>query len=335
MDQDQTQGRVHPSPCDGHFSATREGRKGQETLEGTEERYRLLAENVSDVIWIRDMNLRFTYISPSVEGLTDYSAEEAMNLSLEKTYAPDSIEKGRAALAEEISLERKKDADPNRVRTLEMEGYCKDGSTIWTEASMRFFRDSNGRVTGILGVSRDITRRKEAEDALRKAQEELERRVEERTAELRKANEELEARRTKLEEANTALKVLLDRREKDKRELEETLLLNVKSLVLPYLESLEGSNLDEKQRSLMEVLESNLNEALSPLIRRLSSKYLALSPTEIRVADLIRQGRSSKEIAQLLGLSNRTIEAHREKIREKIGIKNKKINLRTRLMSMV
>ena len=190
-------------------------------------------------------------------------------------------------------------------------------------------------MTGILGVSRDITRRKEAEDALRKAQEELERRVEERTAELRKANEELEARRTKLEEANTALKVLLDRREKDKRELEETLLLNVKSLVLPYLESLEGSNLDEKQRSLMGVLESNLNEALSPLIRRLSSKYLALSPTEIRVADLIRQGRSSKEIAQLLGLSNRTIEAHREKIREKIGIKNKKINLRTRLMSMV
>jgi DNA-binding CsgD family transcriptional regulator len=84
----------------------------------------------------------------------------------------------------------------------------------------------------------------------------------------------------------------------------------------------------------MEVLESKLNETLSPLIRRLSSKYLGLSPAEIRVADLIRQGRSSKEIAELLGLSSRTIEAHREKIREKIGIKNKKINLRSRLMSM-
>ena len=334
MDQDQTEGRISLCPWDGQFPGSREAKEGEEALEGTEERYRLLAENVSDVIWIRDMNLRFTYISPSVEGLTGYSAGEAVNLSLEETYAPDSIDKARAALAEEISLERKKDADPHRVCTLEMEGYCKDGSTIWTEASMRFIRDSNGRITGILGVSRDITRRKEAEDALRNVQEELEKRVEERTAELKKANEELEARKKKLEEANTALKVLLDRREKDKSELEENLLLNIKSLVLPYLEGLEASMLDEKQKSLMEVLESNLNQALSPLIRRLSSKYLGLSPTEIKVADLIRQGRSSKDIAGLLGLSDRTIEAHREKIREKIGIKNKKINLRTRLMSM-
>lgn len=332
--QDHREVRGHPAPHNGMILVTRKTKKGEEALGESEKRYRLLAENVSDVIWIRDINLQFTYISPSVERLTGYSAEEAMNLSLEETYTPESIEEARKVFAEELSLERQKDADPRRVRTLEMEGYCKDGSRIWTEAGMRFVRDSNGRVTGILGISRDVTRRKEAEDALRKAQEELESRVEKRTAELKKANEELEARRKKLEEANTALKVLLDRREKDKKELEESLLLNIKSLVLPYLESLEASNLDEKQRSLMEVLESNLNGAISPLIRRLSSKYLGLSPTEIRVADLIRQGRSSKEIARLLGLTHRTIEAHREKIREKIGIKNKKINLRTRLMSV-
>ena len=332
--QDHKEARGHSIPCNGTDLSERETKKGKEALKGSEERYRLLAENVSDIIWIRDMNLRFAYISPSVERLTGYSAEEAMNLSLEETYTPASIEKARAAFAEEIALESRKGVDPDRARTLEMEGFCKDGSTVWTEASMRFIRDCDGRVTGILGVSRDITRRKEAEDALRKAQEQLERRVEERTAALKKANEELETRTKELEEANTALKVLLDRRDKDKSELEENLLLNIKSLVLPYLESLEASKLDEKQRSLMGVLESNLNEALSPLIRRLSSKYLGLSPTEIKVADLIRQGRSSKEIAQLLGLSHRTVEAHREKIRGKIGIKNKKINLRTRLMSM-
>ena len=307
---------------------SRTERKAEDlALKESEERYRLLAENVSDVIWIRDMNLRFTYISPSVEKLTGYTVEEARNLPLEETYTPDSIEKAKRALAEEVSLEGKNGADPNRVHTLEIEGYCKDGSKKWTEASMRFLRDDSGHLVGILGVSRDITRRKQAEDALRKAQDDLERRVQERTVELKKANEELDSRRRKLEEINNALKVLLDRREKDKTELEETLLLNIKSFFLPYLESLKASKLDEKQRSLVNALESNLNEALSPFIRRLSSHYLSLTPTEIRVANLVRQGKSSKEIAELLGISNRTIEAHRERIRGKTGIKNKKIYL--------
>lgn len=332
--QDHKESRGDPDPRETLTAAAMKARKGEEDPESCEHWYRLMAENVSDVMWIRDMNLRFVYISPSVTRMTGYSAEEVMDLPLEETYTPDSVEKAKKALAEEILLEREKGADPRRVRTLEMEGYCKDGSRIWTEASMRFIRDSSGRPTAVLGISRDISRRKKAEETLREAREELETRVEQRTAELKKANEELETRRKKLEEANTALKVLLDRREKDKRELEENLLLSIKDLVLPYLESLGASRLDEKQRSLIEVLQSNLEDALSPLIRRLSSKYFGLSPTEIRVANLIRQGRSSKEIGQLLGLSHRTVEAHREKIRKKIGIKNKKINLRTRLMSL-
>jgi PAS domain S-box-containing protein len=326
--------RAHPVSCGGMIRAATEPKKAEEALRESEERYRLLAENVSDVIWIRDMNLGFSYISPSVERMTGYTAEEAMNLSLEETYTPESIENARKALAEEMLLERQGNRDQGRVRTLEMEGYCKEGSKVWTEASMRFLRDDSGQLLGILGISRDITRRKQAEDALRKAQDDLERRVHERTAELKKANEELEARRKKLEETNTALKVLMDRRPRDKTELEQTLLLNIKSLVLPYLETLKAGNLDEKQRSLVNVLESNLNEAISPFIRRLSSDYLGLTPTEIRVANLIRQGKSNKEVAQLLGIGTRTIEAHRERIRDKLGIKNKKINLRTQLMSL-
>ena len=85
---------------------------------------------------------------------------------------------------------------------------------------------------------------------------------------------------------------------------------------------------------LSDILESNLSEAVSPFLHRLSSKYLGLTPMEIRVASLIKQGKSTKEIAELFGLSLRTIESHRESIREKIGIKNKKANLRTHLISM-
>jgi PAS domain S-box-containing protein len=138
----------------------------EEAMRETGERYRLLAENVSDVIFTRDMNLRFTYISPSVEKLTGYSVEEAMALTMAESYTPRSIELVMEAFSEELSTEKEEQNDPSRVRTMEMEGYRKDGSTIWTEARMSFLRDSSGHPVGILGVSRDITERKQAERAM-------------------------------------------------------------------------------------------------------------------------------------------------------------------------
>ncbi len=115
------------------------------------EHYRLLAENVSDVIFIRDMNLHFTYISPSVERLTGYSVEEAMALTMAEAYTPHSIKLAMEAFSEELSREKAEHSDPSRVRTIEMEGYRKDGTTIQTETKMRFLRDSNGHPIGILG----------------------------------------------------------------------------------------------------------------------------------------------------------------------------------------
>jgi PAS domain S-box-containing protein len=143
----------------------------EEALRESREHYRLLAENVSDVIFIRDMNLHFTYISPSVERLTGYSVEEAMALTIAESYTPRSIELAMEAFSEELSMEKEEQSDPSRVRTLELEGYRKDGSTIWTEAKMTFLRDSNGQPVGILGVSRDITERKQIERAMINSEE--------------------------------------------------------------------------------------------------------------------------------------------------------------------
>jgi PAS domain S-box-containing protein len=143
----------------------------EQEMRKRKERYQLLADNVSDVIFIRDMNFRFTYISPSVVKMTGYSVEEAMTLTMAEAYTPHAIELAMKALSEELSIEESGQGDPSRVRTIEMEGYRKDGSKIWTEAKMRFVRDSNGHPTGILGVSRDITERKQAEMTIKMSEE--------------------------------------------------------------------------------------------------------------------------------------------------------------------
>ncbi len=147
-----------------------ERKRVEEALGESEERYRLLAENVTDIIWIMDMNLRLTYISPSITKMTDYSIEEAMGLTLVDGFTPDSIEAARNVLAEELAMEKSGEADPFRTRTVELEGFRKDGSKIWTEAKMSFLRDQTGQAVGIFGVSRDISRRKRTEEALRESE---------------------------------------------------------------------------------------------------------------------------------------------------------------------
>ena len=131
------------------------------------------------------------------------------------------------------------------------------------------------------------------------------------------------------------MKVLLNKREQDKKDLEEKIMLNFRELVLPILEKFRKSGLRDRQVSYLEILETNLNDILSPLLRGLSSKHVKLSPMENQVANLIKQGKRTKEIADILNLSSKTVEFHRDGIRNKTGIKNKKINLITYLQSYV
>ena len=152
--------------------------------------------------------------------------------------------------------------------------------------------------------------------------------------ELKKRQVELERKTSDLEEMNTALNVLLEKREKDKFELEENITRNVKELVESYLEKLKGTRLDNRQRIYAEIIEKNLNNIVSPFIRAINADFLALTHTEIQISSLIKHGKSTKEIAELLVLSPRTIDSYREQIRSKLGIKNKKVNLRTYLNSI-
>jgi len=151
---------------------------------------------------------------------------------------------------------------------------------------------------------------------------------------LRKRENELEIKTENLNEMNTALKVLLKTRDEDRIELEERVLYNVKELIEPYLKKFKNSGLKGRQKVLFEILESNLKDIISPFSRRMTSTFLRLTPKELQIANLIKQGKTSKEIADLMDISSRTIETHRKNLRDKIGIGNKKVNLRTHLLSI-
>jgi len=207
----------------------------------------------------------------------------------------------------------------------ENEKYTPDGKAWFIRGYP--VRDANGKIVGAIELTLEITERKRAEEELQKAHNQLEQRVKDRTRELKTQTK-------KLEEVNTALKVLIDKRDEDKRNLEENVLSNVNNLILPYLNKLKKIVSDPTQKIYIEVLETNVNEIILPFANKLSLKYMSLTPTEIRVANLVKQGIRTKEITKMLDSSPKTIETHRENIRKKIGIRNKKANLRSHLLSL-
>jgi PAS domain S-box-containing protein len=146
-------------------------KQSEEALKESEEKYRLLAENASDIIWTIDMNLRFTYMSPSIERIRGYTVEEVMDQSLEEVFTPSSVETVVKAFTEELAIESLETKDLSRARTLELELTCKDSSTVWCEVKASFIRDADGQPVGIIGVAREITERREAEEALRQSEE--------------------------------------------------------------------------------------------------------------------------------------------------------------------
>ena len=151
---------------------------------------------------------------------------------------------------------------------------------------------------------------------------------------LRESREELQDQKQSLEEANIALKVLLKHRENDKLELEKNVLTNVKALVLPYVEKLKEVPLKPRNKTLVEIIENHLKDIISPLLQKFSNAKIILTPQEIKVVALIKDGNSSKEIADILTISETTVNFHRKNLRKKFGLKNRQMNLRSYLISM-
>ena len=143
--------------------------EAEAALRDSERRYRLLAENLPDVIWTADLQLRFTYVSPSVMQQRGFTPEEVLTQSLPQVVTPSSLPVVERALSEVEAVVQS--GDLTASRTLTVEQLCRDGSTVWTEITASLLRDEQGEPVGILGVTRDISERLAAERALRESEE--------------------------------------------------------------------------------------------------------------------------------------------------------------------
>ena len=281
--------------------------KDKNEIKKLSEIYKTVFDNAADGILVAVVESKKFHIgNKMICEMLGYSLEEIENMGIVDIHPeedlPYVIEQFEKLSRKEIELA--KDIPVKR----------KDGSIFY--ADIKSFSITLRGKTYLAGIFRDTTERKHAEEVLKEREQEL------------------EIKTHNLEEANIALKVLLKKREEDKTELEEKILLNIKELVAPYLEKLKKNGLDEKQGAYVSILESNLNDIISPFSHRLSSKLLSFTPTEIQIANLLRQGKPSKEIAELMNSSPKAVAFHRENIRKKLGLKNKKINLKSYLLSL-
>jgi PAS domain S-box-containing protein len=217
-----------------------------------------------------------------------------------------SILKGEIVTNEEWMLRR---PDGKKLNLL-----CNSGPIL----------DRHGIVIAGIVVWRDITEHKRAEEELRIKN----------IAARKNMEQELQSKSYRLQEVNAALKALLRQRDEDRKEYEEALLSNIENLILPYVKRLKSGPLSSAQASLLEILESHLKELTSKFGKTLALEYRVLTPTEMRVAALVRDGKTSKEIADLLCISEKTASFHRNNIRSKLGMRGTGANLRSHLLSL-
>jgi PAS domain S-box-containing protein len=283
-----------------------ERRQALEALAESEEKFRTVTEQSPNMIFI-NRGGRVVYANRQCEMLMGFSSDEFYSLEFDfmELIAPESRQL--------IQSNFKRHMQGEEIEPYEYVLINQKGRRIEVIITTRLINYEGER--SILGIVTDITERKQAEKALRAKDRAMERQAQ------------------SLAEVNTALKVLLEQREKEKADVKEALLANIKKLIFPYIEKLEARRLDDDAQTYVNIVKSNLNDLIAPLANSLYSKYFELTPSEIQIADLIKAGKTSKDIASMLNVSPKAISFHRGNLRKKLGLANKKINLRTYLQS--
>ncbi len=284
-----------------HLERLVEERTGE--LKSSENKYRSIFENANDAILLAREGILIDCNAKALE-LFGVAREQIIGQTPHKLSPPfqpdgsDSRKKARvdAALS----------GTPQRF---EWQHIRSNGTVFDAEINLHVVHVGEERL--LQALIHDITERKRIEEALRESENRL--KIKAKT----------------LEEFNTALKVLLQQKTNDEKELEERFSSNINQIVLPYIEKMKKSRLDSEQNSCLSIIELNLNEIASPFLH--SIKQLNFTPREAQVASLIKTGKSTKEIAAILGVAPSAVDTYRNNIRSKLKLKKKKVNLRSYL----
>lgn len=297
----------------GIFRDISDRKRMKAALKESEERLRRLVNATWEGIIIHGEGTVLD-VNEAILSMTGYSYEELIGHSVLEFLAPESIEPALQKLREGI--------DGPEIY-LEAKALRKDKTVFPIEVLGRPIRYKNydARVIAV----RDITQRKQAEEELERYRKHLEDMVMERTA-------ELETKNITLQELNTTLKVLLKQRENDKKDIEEKFVMNVRNLVLPFVEQMKKGRLNAGERLNLDIIETHLHEIATPLLKNM--RQFNLTPREIKVAVLVKDGMSTKEIAETLKISKGSIDIHRKNIRKKLGLTNRRANLQSYLESL-
>lgn len=276
-------------------------------LRRSEQRFRMLVETMREGLAIQDSQGKLTYVNNKVLEITGYKKEELIG-------KPTTVffdDRNKSIYLKNSSMRTQNIEEPYEI---ELTG--KDGTKVATLVSPKILFGRDGKFEGSFAVITDIRSLKKTETALKKRKKQLKQKTE------------------LLKEMNTALRVLLKEREKDKRTIEIRILSNIRQLIWPYIDRLADMRLTDRQKYLLDILRSNLEELQSTYGAKLSSEFANITQTELKVANLVKLGKSTQEIADTLGISYKTTETHRFRIRKKLGLTNKKTNLRAYILSM-
>ena len=273
-----------------------EHRQVEQALRESETRFRSIFRDVPDAMVLANTDREIVLINPALTNIFGYTLEEIQGQQTVIFYESREEFEHQGRIC--FNLNAEENLKPYEVNYRRKNGEIFPGETVGTP-----IKDENDVTIFFLSVIRDISERKAAEKAL--------------------------------EETNAALRVLLRTRQDDQRKFEEKILFHVKEMVLPHLEHLKNNRLSQNHLLHLATLEANLNDIVSSFSYTLSSKFCDLTPAEIQVANLVKQGRTSKEIALLLKISPKTVELHRYNIRKKLGLNRKKGNLRSLLISSI
>lgn len=293
----------------------------------TEELYRSILENSGDAIIIADLNGWIATANDACIRMFGFERPEEMLgryllecIPIAGSYASST---GETFVVTEEYYTRQVQQVEHLFETglSKTQGYLfkKDKTVFPAEATMSLLRDQQGQHRGTITICRDITERCKIEAQLSQARDELERTVADRTQDLR--------------EANTALRVLLAARDDERIALEKKISARVHELVMPYAEKLLAGPLNERQRAFLDILTVNLRHIVAPFENSSTAPNLLFTPMETQIANLVKYGRTTKDIAEALTLSAKTVAFHRDAIRRKLGLHNKKIGLRKYLLS--